>query len=36
MRCPNCGHEMIKVFNEWVCPECEYHTGQDPLKGSFR
>lgn len=39
-KCPNCGHELKMILNEWVCFECEYHSSL-PLskrieKGSFR
>ncbi|MDN5358460.1 MAG: putative transposase DNA-binding domain [Candidatus Diapherotrites archaeon] len=34
--CPNCGHEMVKIGDIWVCPECEYHSDADPEHGTFR
>jgi predicted amidophosphoribosyltransferase len=37
MICPNCGADMERIEEEWVCPECEYHTEKRrPARGSFR
>jgi|GEM_PF-7115140 predicted amidophosphoribosyltransferase len=37
MKCPNCGSRLEKIGNQWICPECEYHTEKGtPAKGTFR
>lgn len=39
-KCPNCGNELKRFLDEWVCIECEYHSTLPPSKkiekGSFR
>ncbi|MEM7816449.1 MAG: hypothetical protein QXZ20_00890 [Candidatus Aenigmatarchaeota archaeon] len=39
-KCPNCGYQLKRFLDEWVCIECEYHSPLPPSKkiekGSFR